>query len=139
MLVNDSTSQMSDNERDYFAQEPEFTQVIRVDKEQLKSANNHDDIKLRNIQSSEFKEDQGGWHSPTSALIRSSRQGGTTTTTTNAASAMPVGGVDNLIGLTHLHEPAILHALRLRYDADIIYTSLVSNNSHPNPSIRFPM
>ena len=56
MLVNDSTSQMSDNERDYFAQEPEFTQVIRVDKEQLKSAN-HDDIKLRNIRSSEFEED----------------------------------------------------------------------------------
>ena len=36
-----------------------------------------------------------------------------------------VGGVqdDDLIGLTHLHEPAILHALRLRYDADVIYTS----------------
>ncbi|EED94390.1 predicted protein, partial [Thalassiosira pseudonana CCMP1335] len=32
-------------------------------------------------------------------------------------------GVDDLIGLTHLHEPAILHALRLRYNADIIYTS----------------
>jgi myosin-5 len=31
--------------------------------------------------------------------------------------------VDDLIELTHLHEPAILHALRLRYDADIIYTS----------------
>ena len=138
MLVNDSTSQMSDNEQDYFAQEPEFTQVIRVDKEQLKSAN-HDDIKLRNIRSSESEEDHGGRHSPTSALIRSSRKGGTTTTATNAASVMPVGGVDDLIGLTHLHEPAILHALRLRYDADIIYTSLVSNNSHPNPSIRFPM
>lgn len=34
-----------------------------------------------------------------------------------------VGGVDDLIGLTHLHEPAILHALRLRYDSDIIYTA----------------
>ena len=33
-----------------------------------------------------------------------------------------VGGVDDLIGLTHLHEPAILHALRLRYDSDVIYT-----------------
>jgi len=32
-------------------------------------------------------------------------------------------GVDDLIGLTHLHEPAILHALRLRYDSDVIYTS----------------
>ena len=28
-----------------------------------------------------------------------------------------------MIGLTHLHEPAILHALRLRYTADIIYTA----------------
>lgn len=34
-----------------------------------------------------------------------------------------VGGVDDLIGLTHLHEPAILHALLLRYEDDIIYTS----------------
>jgi len=34
-----------------------------------------------------------------------------------------IGGVDDLIGLTHLHEPAILHALRLRYDSDVIYTS----------------
>lgn len=31
--------------------------------------------------------------------------------------------VEDLIGLTHLHEPAILHALRLRYDEDVIYTS----------------
>jgi len=31
--------------------------------------------------------------------------------------------VHDLIGLTHLHEPAILHALRLRYDSDIIYTA----------------
>jgi len=30
---------------------------------------------------------------------------------------------DDLIGLAHLHEPAILHALRLRYDDDVIYTS----------------
>lgn len=33
------------------------------------------------------------------------------------------GGDDDLIGLTHLHEPAILHALRLRYNEDVIYTS----------------
>ena len=32
-------------------------------------------------------------------------------------------GGDDLIGLTHLHEPAILHALRTRYDKDIIYTN----------------
>ncbi|KAL9185574.1 hypothetical protein ACHAXT_003351 [Thalassiosira profunda] len=41
----------------------------------------------------------------------------------NGVDAHIVGGVDDLIGLTHLHEPAILHALRLRYDSDIIYTS----------------
>jgi len=34
-----------------------------------------------------------------------------------------VGSVDDLIGLTHLHEPAILHALRVRYEEDVIYTS----------------
>ena len=33
------------------------------------------------------------------------------------------GSADDLIGLTHLHEPAILHALRLRYEQDVIYTS----------------
>ncbi|KAL7522139.1 hypothetical protein ACHAWX_007297 [Stephanocyclus meneghinianus] len=32
------------------------------------------------------------------------------------------GGMDDLIGLMHLHKPAILHALQLRYTADIIYT-----------------
>jgi hypothetical protein len=40
-----------------------------------------------------------------------------------AGAGAVVGGVDDLIGLPHLHEPAILHALRLRYDSDIIYTS----------------
>lgn len=31
-------------------------------------------------------------------------------------------GLDDLIGLTHLHEPAILHVLCLRYASNIIYT-----------------
>jgi myosin-5 len=31
--------------------------------------------------------------------------------------------VDDLISLTHLHEPAILHALEMRFAHDIIYTS----------------
>ena len=35
----------------------------------------------------------------------------------------PIGLVNDLIHLTHLHEPAILHSLRLRYDGDVIYTS----------------
>jgi myosin-5 len=34
-----------------------------------------------------------------------------------------IAHVDDLIGLTHLHEPAILHALRVRYEEDVIYTS----------------
>ena len=34
-----------------------------------------------------------------------------------------VGGVDDFIGLTHRHELAILHALRRRYGADVIYTA----------------
>ena len=44
---------------------------------------------------------------------------------TDASDIGGSGGIelDDLIGLTHLHEPAILHALRLRYDADVIYTS----------------
>jgi myosin-5 len=31
--------------------------------------------------------------------------------------------VDDLISLTHLHEPAILHSLQVRFDKDIIYTA----------------
>jgi myosin heavy subunit len=31
--------------------------------------------------------------------------------------------VSDLITLPHLHEPAILHSLRLRYDGNVIYTS----------------
>lgn len=31
--------------------------------------------------------------------------------------------VDDLISLPHLHEPAILHSLRLRYEEDVIYTA----------------
>jgi myosin-5 len=51
---------------------------------------------------------------------------------------LPVGGVNDLIGLTHLHEPAILHALRLRYDSDIIYTSTGPILIAVNPFKRMP-
>jgi myosin-5 len=34
-----------------------------------------------------------------------------------------VGGVEDLIELAHLHEPSILHALRLRHDSEIICTA----------------
>lgn len=93
----------------YFANEADFEEVIQVDPEQLKTAD-HDDIKLRNLPSS-F---QVSGEDPEAGVLASP--------STNLNSSV-VGGVDDLIELTHLHEPAILHALRLRYDADIIYTS----------------
>lgn len=31
--------------------------------------------------------------------------------------------MEDLVGLVHLHEPAILHNLRIRFEADQIYTS----------------
>ena len=104
-LVNDPhRPEANSGEPDYFKDQEEFTQVVRVEKEQLKSAE-HSDIKLRNLPSSFLEEIDGP------------------NTFTASSSDAPVGGVHDLIGLTHLHEPAILHALRLRYDSDIIYTS----------------
>ena len=111
-LVNDRSSpEANSGEPDYFRDAEDFTQVIRVEKEQIKSAD-HNDIKLRNLPSSFLDE-----LSPSNngAMVRSPRK--------SKLGDLPVGGVDDLIGLTHLHEPAILHALRLRYDSDIIYTS----------------
>jgi len=93
----------------YFADEEEFQEIIQVDPEQLKTAD-HDDVKLRNLPSS-FQASGGD---PEAGVLASP--------STRVASEV-VGGVDDLIELTHLHEPAILHALRLRYDSDIIYTS----------------
>jgi myosin-5 len=86
-----------------------FEVVVTVDPEQLKTAD-HDDIKLRNLPTS-F---QLAGEDPEARVVSSP---------STRADANVVGGVDDLIGLTHLHEPAILHALWLRYDSDIIYTS----------------
>jgi len=89
------------NELDYFTNIEPFEHSLLVDPATL----DHPDIKLRNLPTSDPE---------ASALASpSSRNTG----------AVVVGGVHDLIGLTHLHEPAILHSLRLRYDADIIYTS----------------
>lgn len=88
-------------------QEP-FRVVISVDPEELKAAE-HDDIKLRNV--------------PSNKLINGANGRAVVTSPSKMEDSGVVGGVDDLIGLTHLHEPAILHALRLRYDSDIIYTS----------------
>ncbi|KAG7369553.1 myosin head motor domain containing protein [Nitzschia inconspicua] len=113
-LVNDRTPEgiggtPNDKIQHYFAEEEDFSVVIQVDPESLKSAD-HDDIKLRNLPSSfqsAGEDPEAGVLASPSTLIHNSI----------------IGGVDDLIELTHLHEPAILHALRLRYDADIIYTS----------------
>ena len=93
----------------YFGDEEKFQVVVTVDPEQLKTAD-HDDIKLRNLPTSFHLSGED----PEAHVIASPN---------THSDAGVVGGVDDLIGLTHLHEPAILHALRLRYDADIIYTA----------------
>ena len=93
----------------YFAGQESFQVVVTVDPEQLKTAD-HDDIKLRNLPNS--------FH-----LQGEDPEAGVLTSPSTHSRAGVVGGVDDLIDLTHLHEPAILHALRLRYDAGIIYTS----------------
>lgn len=70
-----------------------FSITMDVDPEQLKRPDGHADIKLRNM-----------------PLEGSDEEESSSTT-------------HDLIHLTHLHEPAILQALRIRYDQDIIYTS----------------
>lgn len=97
------------SEMSYYGEGEKFETTIRVDPEQLKTAD-HDDIKLRNLPNS--------FH-----LSGEDREAGVLTSPGNHIDPEIVGGVNDLIGLTHLHEPAILHALRLRYDADIIYTA----------------
>ena len=93
----------------YFGDQKDFEVIVTVDPEQLKTAD-HEDVKLRNLSRSYQLNEEGSNHtgSPSS---------------TSSSDDSVVGGVHDLIGLTHLHEPAILHALRLRYDSDIIYTS----------------
>lgn len=111
-LVNDRTIEGSPhggNTTNYFVDEESFSVVIQVDPESLKTAD-HDDIKLRNLPSSfqiSGEDPEAGVLASPSTRIKN----------------QIVGGVDDLIELTHLHEPAILHALRLRYDSNIIYTS----------------
>lgn len=103
-----SNSGRSIARRNINEQQP-FEEIVVVDPEQLKTAD-HDDIKLRNLPASyqlSGEDQEAGVIASPSTVVRSSI----------------IGGVDDLIELTHLHEPAILHALRLRYDADIIYTS----------------
>jgi len=93
----------------YYGGQDPFEVTITIDPEQLKLAD-HDDIKLRNLPSQ--------FH-----MSGKDAEAGVISSPSTMNDSTIVGGVDDLIGLTHLHEPAILHALRLRYDNDIIYTS----------------
>ena len=111
-LENDRSGESSTKEdkiQEYFAETEDFSVVVQVDPDSLKTAD-HDDIKLRNLPSS-------------FSLEGEDPEAGVLTSPSTRQHSSIVGGVDDLIELTHLHEPAILHALRLRYDSDIIYTS----------------
>ena len=108
-VQSSTTTSMAEDELNYFNNIPSFIHTITVDSTTLANAD-HPDIKLRNLPTSHSS--SGG---DTEACV-------ITSPSTHLDSSV-VGGVHDLIGLTHLHEPAILHALRLRYDSDIIYTS----------------
>ena len=102
----------------YYVEILPFEIVLTMD---VESAERDDleDIKIREYADATVH----STHSSRSSI--SSRMGGGGDGALEAAipASVIVGGVDDLIGLPHLHEPAILHALRLRYDSDIIYTS----------------
>ena len=117
----------SKNELNYFADVGAFETTLLVESTVLANADGHPDVKLRNLPNSgdggvgggrehgDMDDDDDVRPRAVPPLARSLHMG--------ATAAAVVGGVHDLIGLTHLHEPAILHALRLRYDSDIIYTS----------------
>jgi len=107
-----------DEELNYFADVPPFERTLYVDPVALANAD-HPDVKLRNLPTKSYRlaGDDPKEASSSSVIIAPP------SSLHNIIDRGVVGGVHDLIGLTHLHEPAILHALRLRYDSDIIYTS----------------
>jgi hypothetical protein len=120
----------TNDELHYFADVGTFETTLLVESSVLaNNADGHPEIKLRNLPSANVDNDIGGGGGglSSSPSSRSSYEAANTNNSISAsrgaAAAAVVGGVHDLIGLTHLHEPAILHALRLRYDSDIIYTS----------------
>ncbi|KAL7521135.1 hypothetical protein ACHAWX_005834, partial [Stephanocyclus meneghinianus] len=110
-LVDDCDEEFGD----YFNGVPPFETKIAMDPAFLKNAD-HDDVKLRNLRSEDENSASGA--SNNSLALSITANGGKT-----SGGSEPIGLVHDLIHLTHLHEPAILHSLRLRYDADVIYTS----------------
>ena len=86
---------------EYFTNVPPFRVQIVMDG---KSKNDCEDVKLRNIN-------------------RGDNDDGSNTNNGQHGGGNESESVNDLIRLTHLHEPAILHSLRVRYDEDVIYTS----------------
>ena len=112
----------------YYAKMSSFKEIITIDT--LAARDEHPDIKLRNMPTS-CSASSIQYYGESNAMNKNISSSKNLTHMPDPAVGQPptnindtiTGGVDDLIGLTHLHEPAILHALRLRYDADIIYTS----------------
>ena len=139
-----SNNSNTNHELDYFADVEAFETTLLVELSALSNAD-HPDVKLRNLTNLDESSDYGGGgnngggggggsprdlRSPRGMRNRMSypfsekeNRGDDDGNDDHRSSGIVVGGVHDLIGLTHLHEPAILHALRLRYDAGIIYTS----------------
>mmetsp|Transcript_3892 Transcript_3892/g.8719 ORF Transcript_3892/g.8719 Transcript_3892/m.8719 type:complete len:2464 (-) Transcript_3892:122-7513(-) len=116
----------------YYAKMESFREIIHIDT--VAAREEHPDIKLRNMPTS-CSASSIQYYGESNVMNKGVVGAISGTSSDNhmpdPAAGQPAtkiqdtitGGVDDLIGLTHLHEPAILHALRLRYDADIIYTS----------------
>ena len=112
----------------YYAKMSSFKEIIHIDT--LCAREEHPDIKLRNMPSS-CSASSIQFYGESNAMNKNVASSRNLNDMPDPAVGQPrtnvndtiTGGVDDLIGLTHLHEPAILHALRLRYDTDIIYTN----------------
>lgn len=112
----------------YYANMASFKEIIHIDS--INARDEHPDIKLRNMPTS-CSASSIQFYGESNAMNKNVASTRNLKHMPDPAVGQPktkindsiTGGVDDLIGLTHLHEPAILHALRLRYNTDIIYTS----------------
>ena len=122
---NGQQQQQELDELSYFTNIPPFTTTILVESSTLSSSNGaidgHPDIKLRNLPSRPTS--SGGPNSLNAPGLLRTPSTAAITPGGSSTRGSVVGGVHDLIALPHLHEPAILHALRLRYDSNIIYTA----------------
>jgi len=95
-------SRRSPRGSNYYASQRPFSVVLTVDPEQLKTAD-HDDIKLRNLPASYHRAEAEEGGMAMRMMSPPLRRGAADD---DSSAAGVVGGVDDLIGLTHLHEPA---------------------------------